>query len=233
MNPIPIFVICRDRLTVLEESLRSYMENIDTVRTPVTYILHDNGSTFPPMLKFLDEMDNDSNIEVVRGKRNDLNAVSNTISEYMKSCNSPYYIVTDPDIALDNVPGDILEYYAHILHTLKVKVVGPMLRIDDLPNHYPLKNKVRSSHSRQFWHKEPSTLEWKGNNYHYQHAHIDTTFGMYRKGFKFKNLNPGIRTYAPYAAKHLDWYLDPEDLKEDQIHYSKHASKAISHWGLF
>ena len=44
------------------------------------------------------------------------------------------------------------------------------------------------------------------------------------KSFTFKRLNHGIRVYAPYMAKHLDWYLDTKNLTEEEIYYKDHAS---------
>ena len=48
------------------------------------------------------------------------------------------HVSTDPDIELDNVNGDILEYYIWLVNKFNNKfVVGPMLRIDDIPDYYP------------------------------------------------------------------------------------------------
>lgn len=227
MYKIPIFIIVRDRLTVLQDSLGSYVSQI---RTPIEIVLHDNSSTYEPMLDFQEELERNEDCTIYRTQENSLAALTKTITHHMKSSDSPYYVVTDPDIMLDNVPGDILEFYIHLLTKYKVKVVGPMLRIDDLPNHYPLKKRARRSHIRQFWGKEPLCTSWYGHEYHYQYAPIDSTFGIYRKGTKWKNFNQGIRTYAPYIAKHLDWYLDPNKLTKDQQYYAEHTSKTINHW---
>ena len=59
---------------------------------------------------------------------------------------------------------------------------------------------------------------------------IDTTFGMYRRGYAFRRLSQGFCAYAPYQARHLDWYLDPDALTEDQRYYMEHAF-VVSPWG--
>ena len=38
-----------------------------------------------------------------------------------------------------------------------------------------------------------------------------------------------IRTLAPYTAKHLDWYVDPDNVSPDQAYYMEHASNN-NHW---
>jgi hypothetical protein len=40
---------------------------------------------------------------------------------------------------LDDVNDDILDFYIHVLNTTGVNSVGPMLRIDDIPDYYPRK----------------------------------------------------------------------------------------------
>src|SRR2546423_1829035 len=74
---------------------------------------------------------------------------------------------------------------------------------------YPLKFVAAGRHYYQFWSKTPQEITWRDGVIQYQRAPIDTTFGMYRKGFTFRRQNPGLRVYAPYWARHLDWYIDP------------------------
>ena len=39
-----------------------------------------------------------------------------------------------------------------------------------------------------------------------------------------------MRIWPPFAARHLDWYLNPDDLLPDQKYHIMHASKT-SNWG--
>ena len=55
--------------------------------------------------------------------------------------------------------------------------VGFALRIDDLPQHYPLKEKV-IKWEKQFWTKKVN----KTDNIYY--AEIDTTFALYKPFYK-------------------------------------------------
>ena len=47
---MPIFILSSDRLKVLEQSIRSYREQI---KTPFEIVIIDFGTTFMPTLKYL------------------------------------------------------------------------------------------------------------------------------------------------------------------------------------
>jgi len=226
-EPIPIFIISHDRLKVLRESILSFKQ----IGTPYQVIIHDNNSTYRPTLEYLKSLEDKDNFTVVYNKTNDLNSVSVTIKTFMATSNCQYYVVSDPDIALFNVDADILEVYQHFLDSNpRIIAAGPMLEIKDIPDYYPLKALAIQRHTDQFWHKEPVPYQWQGKEIHYQSAHIDTTFAMYRRSFTFKNYNIGVRLYQPYSARHLDWYIDPDNMSADQKYYLANAS-AVSHWG--
>jgi hypothetical protein len=227
--PIPIFVISFNRLAVLKSTIDSYRQIEGT-----SIIIHDTGSTYAPLLTYLAELERE-HVSVHYKQRpiiqdDDLNSVAITVLDWLSKHDSPYYVVTDPDVALEDGCEDILEFFQHLLDVFPdIDVVGPMLRIDDIPNSYPLKSLVIQRHTDQFWHKTPEWISWRGQKIAYQRATIDTTFGMYRRGTTFRRLCKGVRTYAPYWAKHLDWYIDPQNMTEDQIFYLQTASD-VSHW---
>jgi len=231
-SKIPIFIISCNRVTVLQECINSFRKFI---AAPFQIVIHDNCSSYVPLLNYLEQLEGEG-VLVYRSSAKvnfdyELNNVSATIENWFNEHDAPYYIVTDPDIALVQQCDDIIDFYAHILDTNpSIEVVGPMLRIDDIPDYYPLKNEVIQRHNEQFWHKKPSFLKWKNCDVGFQEALIDTTFGMYRKSYKFHRLSKGYRTYQPYWARHLDWYLDPNKMTDDQKYYLKNASN-VSHWG--
>lgn len=225
MIKIPIFIISHDRFTTLKQTIESFKQ----IKRPYEIVIHDNSSTFPPLIEYLKELNKKEDVTVYFSKKNSLAAVTETVTDFMKKSKSDYYVVTDPDIRLLEIDDDILDVYIHLLNKFKVTVVGPMLQIDDIPDHYPLKKKAIASHTKQFWRKKPSVTKWKGKSIKYQKAPIDTTFGIYRRSFRFKRLNNGIRVYKPYSAQHLDWYIDPKNMEEDQKYYLKSSSE-IGHW---
>jgi len=142
-------------------------------------------------------------------------------------------VVTDPDIALDNVNGDILEVYAHLLEMLpEIAVVGPVLRTDNIPDYYPRKEEIITW---EMQHNPPRkgiyNIRYKDKVINLIFAKIDTTFGMNRAGKHWgRRTIKAIRVLSPYSARHLDWYLNPLNLTPDQEYYMKHASAGITHW---
>lgn len=228
---IPIFIITKDRLKCLRQAITSYRE---AIKTPFEIIIHDNGSTFNPTVKYLKSLES-IGIKVYRNTKQytsineELLTVSKSIEDYLnKNRNTPYYIVTDPDIILDSTNGDILEFYAHVLNKTNVNVVGPALRLDNIPDYYPFKRKVLK-HERKFW-SSYRKIRFKNKKYICYNANIDTTFGMYRSSYKFSRPTFGVRVGKPYLAMHSDWYLEPGKLSRDQRYYSNKTYK-ISHWG--
>jgi hypothetical protein len=219
---IPIFIICKDRVTVLKECIESYKKLGD-----VDILLIDNGSTYPPMVEYLNAVAEKVYVNLsANGEFVDISdSINAFIDDWFKYNDSDYYIVTDPDILLENPGPKLIDYYKEILDKEQSYLcVGPMLRIDDLPECFGLKNDMIKAHKFQFWDKE----SFKHKESRVQPAMIDTTFAMYRKGFRFKRLNLGIRVHEPYMAKHLDWYIDTNNLTDEQKYYFEHASKVSS-----
>jgi len=218
---IPIFIITRDRLTTLQRSIASYLKLVD-----VEIILLDNGSTYPPLLEWM----NSCGFKIIRnptptGTFRDISQwIGETIKEYMNSSPSEFYIVTDPDIELCNPSPELLTYYKAVLGAYSAAAcVGPMLRIDDLPECFHFRDQMIHSHMIQFW-DETKHKRILFRNVNIQPAWIDTTFAMYRKNFYFRRLNIGIRVHDPYWAWHLDWYMDTLNLTPEQQYYKDHAT---------
>ena len=227
---IPIFIITRDRVSVLKQCIEGYkkLENIELV-------IHDNNSTYPPMLEYLNQLESEG-IKIYKHPTttNDFfdisEDVANTIDKWFEETgsNSQYYIVTDPDIELENPCPDLLYFYIDALEVSGVPVVGPMLRIDDIPDHFAIKDEMVASHNVQFWGKHREQYCYDHQGVKVQRCAIDTTFGLYRRNFRFKRLNVGLRVYEPYMAKHLDWYIDTNNLTEEQKYHKDNCSKKIS-----
>lgn len=227
MDKIPIFIVTRDRVEVLKKCI----ESLKQLSTPYQVVIHDNRSTYIPLLEYLKAGEKSGELVVYRNERNELDDVKNTINDYFsKGCRAQYYVVTDPDIELLNVKSDMLEYYKFLLESnAKAVVVGPMLEINDIPDYYPLKQRAIEGHTRQFWGKTGRKVNYNDESLQVLDCLIDTTFGLYRREFKFVRHNSGIRTYAPYSARHLDWYIDPDNMTYDQKYYLQ-SSSDIGHW---
>lgn len=231
---IPIFIISCDRLEVLKKSIQSYN---DCIKTPFEIVIIDFGSTYEPTLEYLKGLEHEKVKvywkEKIRHKGN-LNNISEIVQDYFKDHSASNYVVTDPDIALDNVEGNILNVYTHLLEILPENyIAGPMLRIDDIPDYYPRKKEVINWEMR---HNPPrlkiNTIQYENRIVKYIFAHIDTTFSMNRAGTSWRRYVMAARVMPPYSARHLDWYLNPQCLSGDQEYYMKHASRRISNWSF-
>lgn len=226
---IPIFIIVHDRIKVLKQSIASYEKFI---KTPFKIILHDVASTFKPCLDYLEEMKAKGYL-VYRTETNHHHTVMESVNTYLdEHPECKYYVITDPDVELDNVNGDILEFYAFLLDKFNVKAVGPKLRIDDIPDYYPRKNNVLDN-NKDLWSQQESEIEYKGNIFKYIIWNIDTTFqlrSVNNRVADFPIMKNAILCSSPYSARHLDWYINPNNLSEDQIFYAKNTTK-IANWG--
>ena len=158
-----------------------------------------------------------------------LDGVSTTISAWFRDHEAKFYVVTDPDVALEDSSGQALQLYAELLERHpEATVVGPMLRVDDIPDHNPFKQNAIDTWYALYGAVTPLAEIVRGNSVRLLAGPIDTTFGMYRADFAFHRLNLGYSVMSPFAAWHLDWYLDPANLTDDQTFYMRHAS-VVSH----
>ena len=226
---IPIFITTFDRLEVLHRSCMSYRD----LNTEVEIIVHDQGSTYPPMLEFLEQL-KENGYKVYHGA-NEPTSVKHSIEDWYKTNDSDYYVVTDPDIDFEGSSLNSLDVYIDLLALEKdITCVGPALRTTDIPCHYPMKQQVIKWEKQ--WYKPENHKALRINNeiINYHFSVIDTTFAVYRKGHEFTKPNTkAIRVSMPHDARHLDWYMDHSVLTEDYkyyVHSAKRADKNRTHW---
>lgn len=193
------------------------------------YIL-DNNSTYEPLLKWYDSLAK-TKIQVVKLGKNcghmapwSTHLTHRLAWEYK----SPYYIVSDPDLDLSLIPDDTIDLMIDILMHREIFKVGLSIEIEDLPDHYPLKNEVTNWEAPSWSHERKETYK----NQTLYRTGIDTTFAMYNifytetvykrlffeGGIKFNCnfINTSLRLDRPYTARHLPWYLDYNHLTENQ-----------------
>lgn len=227
---IPIFIISYNRLTVLKRSINSYLSFVDYS----DIIIVDKGSCYEPLKEYYFELAQKGTKVIYSDplqKKDSLSNISEEVENHKKQNQFDYYIVTDPDICMEEVNLDVLDLYTFFLDIFPdIEIVGPMLRIIDIPENYPAREWCWKRHVDLFWHKIPEVLYWKNKKIHYQFAPIDTTFGVIRSTTRYKRLLNGIRIYAPYEATHLDWYITDNNMTEDQQFYMKTSNPDVAHW---
>lgn len=240
-NMVPVFIIVHNQLESLKKSLKSYESYINS---PKQFIFHNANSKYQPTLDFLDSRERQGDIVYHssngRGvphrpafghKKMPGPDIVDTIQDYISTRPSiEYIILTDPDVELYNTHINLIETYIYLLNKYNVYAVGPSLIIDDIPDFYPKKHLVYKEQGR--FHKSPRISEnFMGCEFEITKAAIDTTFQIIRaknidRNFPHYNC---IRVFEPYSAKHLDWYIDPNNMTDCQAYCSNNASK-VSHW---
>lgn len=133
-----------------------------------------------------------------------------------------FYVVTDPDIVPTIDEKGLLTklYDVHRKYPYHLKV-GFGLKIDDLPDYYPLKAQVIKWES-QFWKNKLEDGIYE--------AGVDTTFAVYKPHTYKYVLNPSIRTGEPYTARHLPWYTKSGELSDEEIFYRLRADQGVNSW---
>jgi len=235
----PVFVLSYVRLKVLQESIRSYQKCL----TDVEIVICDHGSEYDSLLGFLNDVEQQQDVTVYRYSNKlqhwkDLDpAINYSVRRWYEENQwrkdiSDVFAVSDPDVALvceeDNKDLDHIDFYKRILDRYpEVDVVGPNLRIDDIPEYYPMRAHVISRNDH-FWRSE---LQFDFEGVALTKYTIDTTFGVYRKGHEVTKPRVGVRVDRPYDARHLDWYINPEFMTEDQIVYAEVSQRRITNYG--
>jgi pyruvyltransferase len=228
MTKIPIFIIVHNQYEILKKTVESYEKYI---KTPIEIIFHNVCSTYFETIDYLNTKQREGYI-VYKSEVNNHHTVIDSIQDYIsKNPKCEYIVMTDADIELYQVNGDILDFYIYLLNKLNKITVGPMLKIDDIPDEYYNKKQAIVGHTNQFWKNPKETILFKNKNYQYINCSTDTTFQLFSsknmpKTFPHSN---SIRTLHPYDAKHLDWYVNPNNLSPCQLYYLNNTSN-ISHW---
>lgn len=228
MSKIPIFIIVHNQYEILKKAVESYEKYI---KTPIEIIFHNVCSTYFETINYLNKKQKEG-YKVYNSNINNHHTVIHSIRDYiLKNPKCRYIVMTDADIELNQVNDDILEFYIYLLIKLNKTSVGPMLKIDDIPDEYHNKKQAITGHSIQFWNKPRKNILFKNKNYEYIECNTDTTFQL----FSSKNIphsfphSNSIRTLNPYDARHLDWYSNPNNLSPCQLYYLNNTTN-ISSW---
>lgn len=213
---IPLFINCRDRCdTVIE--LVEWAENLPHV----AIYLVDNASTYPPLLHYyrrtlatvLFACENG-------GPRTPWRFVRDRLDH------QPFYVVTDCDLDLSEVPNDIVSVAAELLlqQTDLVKV-GCALSLEGLPADH-----IASARESVYWADDLKRRPIiNGRELLAYAAPIDTTFAVYRADGPQGSYDPALRLAGDYTCRHRPWFYTPNTLPDDERYYLDNLNPA----GLF
>lgn len=210
----PIFIISRDRLTCLSKLIERLMSD-GYHRISIV----DNDSTYEPLLDWYKEVNEDVNVFYI----DNVGPIGPWhVPELNEIMQQEKFVVTDPDVfPSQECPGDYIEHMHWILDNVEHwDKVGPCLNIFDLPAHYAHADRAFRWES-QFWHN-------KGPHNTFN-APIDTTFALNIPGNPYK-ITGALRMNRPYMFDHAPWYLDFDNLPEDELFYINRLNPQISNW---
>jgi len=215
MIMIPVYINVFNRLT----TTRNLVEQIKRLPDAQPVII-DNDSTYGPLLDWYA-----SNPCDIMRLRENLGHHAPWVSGVVDGDGASWYVVTDCDIDIDGVPDDVLSVLQQPFRWEQRRPVksGLALRIDDLPE---WQSEVVKWESRWWRRRLSRATDW-------YRAPIDTTFAMYQRGTTLQQVQdvvrtPCVRLGGAYQARHMPWYLDCENMDEENAHYFATANRSNS-----
>lgn len=211
MNKIPVIINNRDLLTWPKKMIEK-IKKLDNVGD---IIIIDNGSTYEPLIDWYNTKPCD--IVFTSNKGHTAPWTSKTID----SLNNDLYVVTDPDLGIDEIPNDTLVYLKDKLNEFNLKKIGLGLKYELTPIDSPYFNHIFNYEKKRV---RNSRLE---NNV-YLDVPMDTTFALYNKKEYFIG---GASTGGEYRAKHYPWYLTNEERNHNKefMYYINNANNSSSY----
>lgn len=211
-----IFIISYNRFDFLKQQVEFFKQNPE-----LDIHIIDNGSTYQPLVDYLDNV---QDVHIHFCGQNYGHKVIWYIGFSRQYSQDEPYIVTDPDI----IPEDE-NFVDMLLEALEkfpeINKIGLGLRTDDLPEHYPLREKV-IQHEEFILASEGYFMR----DTRFIKAPVDTTLAIYRAGCHEYFIKPALRT-TQSLAKHLSWYMTAEEMQnEENTFYHNSMKDGSTHW---
>ena len=225
-HDIPIFVTNKNRLDVgFRDQITWWLE---TGMTDITVL--DNGSTYPPLLKFYEEIKGRVRVIFIPnlGERApwafwDLG--------YRDQFEDKYVIINDSDCCPDeNCPKDLIPKMLDVLDAYPdCKKVSTSLRIDDLPEHFKFRDKVINEEKENWRHRVEPEIPGLPKLFN---AHTDTSCTLYKNSKTVLWTDQQFRTDSPYACKHYPWYSNHNLMGQtpEELYYVKQIGDGWKNW---
>ena len=219
INNIPVFIICYNQYTFVKsmvDQLLKYTNNI--------YII-DNKSTYPPLVKYLKDMEN--KINIIYKDKNYGHFVYKM--DDIVQLGGEKYIITDPDLELNpNLPMNFIEILYNLSEKYKANKVG--FALDIVNNINPnLTCKINdidykiTEWEKQFWENKIDD-----DTYELYNADIDTTFVLINPKYP---TDMRVRVAGDFTCIHKPWVIDYEKkLLDGELDYYKNNNNISSTW---
>ena len=208
MQKIPVILNSRNRVSCLRLM-------VDWLRKEpmAEVIILDNQSTYQPLLDYYKTLD----CRVVMLDKNYGHTALYSWNGH-HDLKSQYFVYSDPDLLpKEDCPSNVIPYLLALKkeHFFFNKI-GMMLETTDIPDHYKYKSQVINIH-RNYCHNRLKNCFV---------SHVDTTFAMYdieKTAGKEHYMRNCLITSRPYVMRHLPWYVDSNNLSEEDKYYAKTA----------
>lgn len=193
----------RNRLTTTKKMVEDLLE-----RDTKEIIIIDNESTYPPLLEWYKQIPNE--VKVLYHYNEGHLALFST--GLVGRIEEDWCFYTDSDIQLNpNMPKDYQQIMLDYGLKYGIDKISLALQIDDLPDHYMFKQQVIRNEGR-WWLDEVEPNVFR--------ADTDTTFSLNKKVDQFQSL----RIAGDFTSKHMPWYLDLDNIDEEEQYYLDHCS---------
>lgn len=226
MKSTYIFICNYNRLEPTKKLVKSL-----TDRGYNNIVILDNGSTYQPLLEWYKTL----NLDQVYFCKNNygpeaLDCVRNFEPEFQDKYNhivlNEYHVYTDSDVVpVDEIPDTFIDDMIELCKKYQIPKLGLSLKIDDLPDHFILKDRV-VAHESSFFEREYIEDEMC----RLYKAPVDTTFAVNSPGLDCGYSDFAYRAAGKYFAKHMPWYFNSNDLPEDEVYYLNNIQGNRPHW---
>ncbi len=223
---LPVFIISFNRLDCLRK-LVAWLETAAQAQP----IIVDNGSTYPPLVEWLDSMKHAFPIERFPDNRGPYRVWDQRLFERFTSEPQPFYVVTDPDVVPSaDCPGDALPRLVDVWQATRCPKVGLSLRLEGIPDSLPTCGAIRRWEASMQRPEQTIEIVGPGGTVRaYNESMLDTTFQVNHRDLVPPSCgSAGVRLAAPYQADHLGWQIDPRNLGDEDRFYWRTASSGAS-----
>lgn len=178
-------------------------------------LIVDNDSSYTPLLEWYKTLKH----EVIRLNDN-YGHFSAWKEEVLEKVETPYYIVSDPDLSLENLPNNYIErMFIELIVNPNYRKVGLSLSI---PTSSWYKNNFKDSYERERFYQSIPLEDGVFK------VPIDTTFAIYSFMEK-QHFVGGVRLPIEYSCRHLPWEkAEIEKIEEEYKYYLKYANESSS-----
>lgn len=217
---IPVIIINYNQLFYLEQQISFFLE-----KKFKNIVIIDNNSDYQPLLDYYKKIED--KVTVIRKKSNLGHLVFWKDRKIFRRYSKGFFVISDADVVPNsNLDADFLKNMLDVLlRNNKYSKVGFALNINDIPDEFLLRDKV-INWEQKFWKNEIEENVFE--------ADIDTTFALCWPNFdricqiRHRSFFYAIRMAGDFTAKHGGWYINHENLTEEQKHYYETANASNS-----